>query len=297
MLKAGLNIAFAEASDKVRNPKRMPNIANLHFDAITYNVRSLVDIQKRCRLKAWIENMKPSMLLLQETWHTDVAPLHIAGYHTFISPPNDARSKGVMTIVSKLFKRVQPILVDLWTPELIVNIITIEDFLPKLILVNFYAEVVDSKKASSDTAFKNVIHYLKQLHPQDFILVGGDLNRSSKKVDILAAEVNLEKADHGEDDYSRAQCGSPKALLDYFISNMGKNHSEIIYKKNDGKISLDTRLSIIQKKQETLHQFNLADFSDHIPVKLQFTFSAGHNNDRDDHGLVISSQDEVGTPN
>ena len=31
------------------------------------------------------------------------------------------------------------------------------------------------------------------------------------------------------------------------------------------------QLSIAQKKQETLHQFNIADFSDHIPVKLQFT--------------------------
>ena len=78
----------------------------MNIQALSLNVRSLIDIQKRRLMACYIELLRPEIVFIQETWHKQETPLEVTGYYCFISPPNNARSKGVHTLVSDKFQQV-----------------------------------------------------------------------------------------------------------------------------------------------------------------------------------------------
>ena len=50
--------------------------------------------------------------------------------------------------------------------------------------------------------------------------MAGDMNRSPEKCHKMSAGLNLLKAHHDDQDWTRKQIGSPNAILDYVLSTV-----------------------------------------------------------------------------
>ena len=146
----------------------------------------------------------------------DHSPALIDGYHTFITPPSKKRNHGNMILVKKAFKQVHPIFTKLWTTKQVAVLIRITDSV-QLAVVSAYTDAL--AVATSDKDLQYLCRNIRQQYPTAMLLVGGDLNRNSDDVDLLAKSINVTKASHAPDDYTRKQKGSPHAVLDYFLSS------------------------------------------------------------------------------
>ena len=166
-------------------------------------------------------------------------------YSTFISPPSQNRNHGIMILVKRHFKHVHPILTKLWTTKQVAVLIHVSDAV-QIAVVSAYTDAL--AVPASDKDLQYLCRNIKQLYPAAILLVGGDLNRNPDAVDALARSLNLLKAAHAPDDYTRKQKGSPNAILDYFLISQ-------------------------QGKQNTIPILN-PGLSDHIPITCTITVSA-----------------------
>ena len=215
-----------------------------YLDFISLNVRSLISISSRTKLDAFTKLVQPNVLLLQETWHMDHSPALIENYYTFITPPSKKRNHGNMILVKKIFRHVHPIFTKLWTTKQVAVLIHVTNTI-QLAVVSVYTDAMAI--VSSDKDLQYLCKNIRQQYPAATLLVGGDLNRSSDDVVTLAKSINLTKATHALDDYTRKQKGSPNAVLDYFL------------------VSQPVR-------QTTIPTLN-PDLSDHIPINCQITIN------------------------
>ena len=208
-------------------------------------MRSLISIESRSKLDAFVKLVQPTVLLLQETWHRDHTPALIEDYNTYITPPSKQRNHGNMILVKKVFRHVHPIFTKLWTTKQVAVLIHVSDTM-LLAVVSAYTDAMAI--GSSDKDLQYLCKNVRQQYPTATLLVGGDLNRNSNDVDVLAKSINLTVATHAPDDHTRKQKGSPNAILDYFLTSQ-------------------------QSKQTTIPTLN-PGLSDHIPINCTITLSA-----------------------
>jgi exonuclease III len=199
------------------------------------NIRSMVAPANAYSLNKFLEDHKPDILFLVETWHREGHQISLPdrGYGVILSPLDDLRAGGVGIVFRKPLI-VTPLFQEFHTRNLVIARLSSSQGEP-IILMSVYIPPDHQRRQGAVSHLCRVIEFMRQKYSTFSLLGFGDLNTDLMKAPPSSTAKNMTKIlsqyrvtahtyKTNVDSHTRRQ-GDQGSYIDYFISigaNLGK---------------------------------------------------------------------------